>query len=396
MQSRRCNDTSAVWIQTVVNAPSTLENVQTDSRTLMKGTDVPEPTCLNGHIVPSDAEYCPKCGARAAETNSATTTAAEQDTQRSNPSAGPEFRPSWDFTVVPDSTVTAPTSPRPRRRRKAFILIAAVTALILVVAGLIGWSLIGRPSTDDHYVQALRTAGLLDDFGGPDSAVAQGRAFCTKLSAGGEATGYKSQQIATLYYCKQFSKNFVVIPTPEEQQRNLTTALREAGLGGTFPSDAAAVASAKSVCRKLDRGGSQQGPQVAEIAVSVYCPDYTSGFKTLRPIHVRGSFELTDTDVYYSNIDFSAFGCEGTGGYSDIGPGTEVVVKDNAGKVLTTTTLGSGSGSRYGFTCRFHFAFTVMDGAEGGYVVTVSDRGNLHYSASQLQIPGDVAVTLGS
>lgn len=43
----------------------------------------------------------------------------------------------------------------------------------------------------------------------------------------------------------------------------------------------------------------------------------------------------------------------------------------------------------------FHFSFTVMDGDAGGYSVSVSHRGEVHYTAAELKIPDRVAITLG-
>ena len=245
-------------------------------------------------------------------------------------------------------------------------------------------------------MQALRDADVYPDGVSADAAAAKGRGFCSKLEAGGDATGYGDQKIAADFYCPTFVAGFVVIPTPEEQEAELIAGLKSAGEAGYFSSDAAAVAHAMTVCKQLDNGGPQQGVSVDAVAVTVYCPDYESGFKTLEPIHVKGTFELLEYDpsAYYPSISDDASGCYGDGGYSDIGPGTQVEVTDNAGTVLTTTVLGRGEGIS-GITCEFPFEFTVMDGAEGGYVVSVSDRGDLHYSATELGVPGSVAITLG-
>jgi hypothetical protein len=72
-----------------------------------------------------------------------------------------------------------------------------------------------------------------------------------------------------------------------------------------------------------------------------------------------------------------------------------VVAKNSAGDVLTTTTLGRGRGSTP-YHCEFGFSFTVMDGEKGGYVVTVSHRGDLHFTAAKLKLPDAVGLTLGS
>ena len=189
---------------------------------------------------------------------------------------------------------------------------------------------------------------------------------------------------------------WIAFVAPQRQQQKLVTTLRDQGLAGQFSSDAAAVAHAQSVCRSLDNGGAQQGPKEDAIAVSIYCGKYESGFKVLTPIEVAGSITLNDTNpsTYIPSITGDSSSCQGAGGYSDISPGTEVVVKNGSGTVLTTTQLDVGSGAPP-VDCQFKFSFTVMDG-ESDYSVTISHRGELHYTAAQLKIPDSVAITLGN
>jgi hypothetical protein len=276
-------------------------------------------------------------------------------------------------------------------------MVGLVCAALLLsgTAGL--WFFKFRTADEDHYVAQLSKAQLMADFGTADVAVTQGKAFCAKLSAGAPRSGYRSQQIAVANFCNQFSSGFAVVPTPLEQQQNLTKALRQQGLAGQFASDAAAVAHAQSVCRALDNGGPQQGPQEDAVAVSIYCSKYASGFTTLHPIDVEGSFTLQDsTPLDFSpDITGQASSCQGASGYSDISAGTEVLVKNGSGTVLITTQLGVGTGSPP-VNCEFTFSFTVMDGSEGGYSIAVSHRGDVHFTAEQLKIPADVALTLGN
>jgi hypothetical protein len=153
------------------------------------------------------------------------------------------------------------------------------------------------------------------------------------------------------------------------------------------------VAHAHAVCKALDAGSPQKGPEEDAIAVSVYCQTYSAGFQVLHPIKVKGTFELFDTGYYSSGNATWGKRCAGRDGYDDIYPGQDVFVKDATGKILARTELGRGTGNRG--HCTFHFDFTVMDG-EDDYVVTVSHRGDLHYTAAQLKIPGSVSITLGS
>lgn len=346
----------------------------------------PERLCLQGHPMPEEARYCPTCGM-----------AVDDLTVRS--SEGPPLTTDTDVVpmVEPDSLSEpegAP-APRPKRHRRWWVAGFVCVALLLGATGA-AWYFAFRTTDEDRYLSDLSKAHLLADFGTADAAVAKGEAFCSKLKAGAPTSGYKSQQIAVARFCPQFSTGFSVVPTPQEKQLSLTTTLRDRGLGGRFASDAAAVAYAENICRSLDDAGAQQGPEEAAVAVSIYCIKYEAGFKTLHPIKVDGTFTLNDSDpsIYYPSITGSASSCEGAGGYSDISDGTEVVVKDSTGAVLTTTQLGRGTGSPP-VDCEFKFSFTVMDGSAGAYSVTVSRRGELHYTAAELKIPNLVALTLG-
>lgn len=336
--------------------------------------------CPNGHQLTSATKFCPDCGAPV------------------GPSPAEIRSEGVSLGVVPEASAVEQEPSKPRRRRSRRPLVIAMA--LLLVLGLAGaasaWALVYRETDEDRYLAALKDAAVLDQYGSVEVALAQGNAFCTGLRAGDQARGYQREAIAVDHLCPEFSEGFEVVPTPEELSLQLTTRLRDEGLGGEFANDAAAVAHARNVCASLKQGGEQEGPEVDAVAVEVYCPAYASGFKTLRPIKVKGSFTLSDTSssIYFQSITGSNRDCEGDSGYGDIAPGTEVVVKDNAGTVLTTTQLGRGQGFPP-VLCKFRFSFTVMDGAEGGYVISVADRGDLHYSAAQLKVPGSVAITLG-
>jgi hypothetical protein len=169
--------------------------------------------------------------------------------------------------------------------------------------------------------------------------------------------------------------------------------LRQSGLVAEFNSDANAVAHGKQVCRQLEGGGAQQGLPIDRVAVRYYCPQFAEGFHVLEKATVKGSFSLLDKSPseYSTPITVSGSSCSGSGGYSDIDQGTQVTVKNGKGDVLTTTTLGAGSGGRY--VCTFPFSFQITEG-EDRYVVTVSRRGDMSYSFNDLKAKG-VALQLG-
>jgi hypothetical protein len=88
--------------------------------------------------------------------------------------------------------------------------------------------------------------------------------------------------------------------------------------------------------------------------------------------------------------------CEGTGGYSDIHPGTQLTVKDEAGVIVGSGTLGAATSpadTRY--PCEYPFTISEV-GAAKFYSVEVSKRGALTYSAADMDKMGwKVSLTLG-
>ena len=169
--------------------------------------------------------------------------------------------------------------------------------------------------------------------------------------------------------------------------------VRQAGLTGEFNSNANAIAHGKQVCRKLEDGGPQQGMPVDEVGVEYFCPHFAEGFHVLETATITGSFTLNDDSPSYSSpsIEVSSSSCTGTGGYTDVGPGTQVTVKNGKGDVLTTTALEQGEGGR--FLCSFPFSFEVTEG-EDRYIVSVGRRGELSFSFGDLKANG-VSLVLG-
>lgn len=86
--------------------------------------------------------------------------------------------------------------------------------------------------------------------------------------------------------------------------------------------------------------------------------------------------------------------CEGLGGYDDMRPGTQVVVKDGAGAVLATGRLGQGKAGSLGAGptaianwCEFSWSISNLPDS-AFYEVEVSHRGGLTYSRAQLDSMG--------
>lgn len=100
---------------------------------------------------------------------------------------------------------------------------------------------------------------------------------------------------------------------------------------------------------------------------------------------VKGTFTLTDTDVP-SSISSAGGTCYGTGGYSDMKPGASVLLKDESGTVLSSTTLGIGIGG--GSMCIFTFTLQNVPDTAKFYVVSVSHRGEVSNSHAEMDADG--------
>jgi len=97
---------------------------------------------------------------------------------------------------------------------------------------------------------------------------------------------------------------------------------------------------------------------------------------TQRSIAVDGDITVNSR----ADVTSTGTGCFTGGGYADIKTGAQVVIKDAAGKVLATTTLGPGVGAGI---CTFPFSVDVPRGSDF-YGVELGRRGVVQYSADQL------------
>ena len=95
---------------------------------------------------------------------------------------------------------------------------------------------------------------------------------------------------------------------------------------------------------------------------------------------VSGTYLLIGSSP--NSISVSGSGCSGSGGYSDIQTGTNVMLRDGDGKILATSSLGGGSKGTG--TCSFSFRFADVPEVSF-YTVEVGRRGQLSYSLADLR-----------
>jgi hypothetical protein len=186
----------------------------------------------------------------------------------------------------------------------------------------------------------------------------------------------------------------VLLPRHESRSpdADYLSALKDSRFAGSFDSEANALAHGRQVCKQLGEGGPQQGPPADKLAVDALCPQFSEGFHILETIDVSASFVLIETSKpYASSIASDGTRCHGVHGYSDIGGGTQVIVRNDKGEILTSTSLGEGRGDDV--NCRFSFHFPVTEGQDR-YVLSVGHRGEFTYSFEQLR-RGGIEIHLG-
>ena len=121
------------------------------------------------------------------------------------------------------------------------------------------------------------------------------------------------------------------------------------------------------------------------------CTPGVSPSPTVTTNTLLGSFELHGANAFTKGGPT----CEGTGGDDDIAVGAQITVKDEAGAIIATGALGSGTSTTNVTVCTFHF--TVADVPDVAfYSIEVSHRGELTYSAAEMAAKNwQVAFTLG-
>ena len=105
-----------------------------------------------------------------------------------------------------------------------------------------------------------------------------------------------------------------------------------------------------------------------------------------------------DLTVRFALIDIEdGVSCSGgTGGYSDVGPGMAVVVRNNDSQVIGTGSLGSGGKGLRGQACEWTAVVEDVPSGEDYYSVTVGRRGEQVYTGEELEeAEWDVFLSLG-
>jgi hypothetical protein len=122
----------------------------------------------------------------------------------SNDPAGGQMLPAYVEVPVTRSSI-----------RSTWLATGVTTAVIVMVGAVVAALLWSHhrpaPSPDIGYVQALETAGLMNQFTSEANAVAHGHDVCTQLEHGGPQQGLLADKIAVDTFCPQFNKGFRIL-----------------------------------------------------------------------------------------------------------------------------------------------------------------------------------------
>lgn len=123
--------------------------------------------------------------------------------------------------------------------------------------------------------------------------------------------------------------------------------------------------------------GSNRTVGIAAVTVALLATAAYALFGTSEKHTVTGDLALTTANSLSPGDT-----CLGTGGYSDIHEGTQVIIEDDTGRTLATGDFGTGLYD--GRSCVFSFSFKDVPKAKFYRVHQSGDRGTLQYSYSDM------------
>jgi hypothetical protein len=166
--------------------------------------------------------------------------------------------------------------------------------------------------------------------------------------------------------------------------------------------DAAAGFGEFAICDEVAGEVTPAPERTAPTTTSTTVPPATAPTTPIPVVHdLNGTMYLFDAAPSVDGRWQVGARCYGLDGYSDIGPGTQVTVRNESGTVIGTAALGAGTVEAWpqvgprARRCVFPFHLAGLPDASF-YGVEVSDRGEVRYPRAQLEGNGwHVAVHLG-
>lgn len=111
---------------------------------------------------------------------------------------------------------------------------------------------------------------------------------------------------------------------------------------------------------------------------------------------MTGSLIVIDQSSLLPDLQTDKANCQGTGGFSDLSPGTAVLVQDSTGQTIATGSLAAGKRDPSSGACLMPFTVTDVKDGLGSYSVTISHRGTQVFTAANAHSGVILTITASS
>jgi hypothetical protein len=135
--------------------------------------------------------------------------------------------------------------------------------------------------------------------------------------------------------------------------------------------------------------GAPAGGILVDTAARVLCPERQFSTEPPPPFDLVGGLRLADPDGFTTGP--GGIGCQGSGGYSDLRPGSGVTVQDASGTIVAVGSLTIGVPSGGG--CDLYFEVPDLPTSDF-YQIEVGNRGTVTFTEEQAH-GGEVMLTIG-
>ena len=240
-----------------------------------------------------------------------------------------------------------------------------------------------------NYIEELETLGI-NEFSSEENAERYGNRICSKVEKGEITYGGNKEGLAIQYFCEEYLEDFEILTIEEIFIKRLT----ENDLINDYAAPRQAISVANKKCDSIDDGEDPKGNLAEKIGVEIFCPEYLDAFQILQVINVDGTFTLNSSYSQYSgySIGGTDTNCYGTGGYGDIGPSMNIVLRNSQGITMYVGIVTSNIRTKPS-QCTFEFTFFGVVEGEDVYVFEVANRGEISYSFEDLVY--GIGATLG-
>jgi len=241
-------------------------------------------------------------------------------------------------------------------------------------------------------IEKLKETDLINKFKTENIAVSSSKEFCESLEGKSKdlIRGPEEYKVSVEVLCPIYLDDFKIFSNEDLYIERLT----ENNLLNDFAAPRQAINLANEKCNAIDEGGETKGNLAEKLGVEIFCPEYFQSFKILKIINVNGTFTLNSDYSSYSgySIGGTDTNCYGTGGYSDIRPSMNIVLRNSKGITMYQAIVTSNIRTKRS-QCTFEFTFFDVVEGEDVYVFEVANRGEIRYDFEDL-IYG-IGATLG-